>query len=228
LEKILYVFKGGNDGILPISGLAMDSNGALYGTTWLGGGQGSLGVGTVYKLSPSGLGYTEQVIHGFRGGKDDGATPWSPVVVDSNGNVFGTTLYGGHGGGGSGYSDGTVFQLTPTGSSYKETILYDFQGGKDGFQPAAAVLDVEGTLYGTTTDDSSGFPCNHECGTVFSLTPAGHGYKHTVIARFNDHTGYYVRAGLIMYDGLLAGTAYWQGGRHSYAGGSVFELTRTR
>jgi uncharacterized repeat protein (TIGR03803 family) len=94
-ETILYVFKGGNDGLLPISGLAMDSSSSLYGTTWLGGGVGSTGIGTVYKLTPSGSGYAERVIHAFQGGRNDGATPWAPVLVEPNGDVDGTTLYGG-------------------------------------------------------------------------------------------------------------------------------------
>jgi uncharacterized repeat protein (TIGR03803 family) len=216
-ESILHVFTGGKDGILPISSLAMDAGGALYGTTWLGGGEGSLGIGTVYKVSPSGSGYTEKVIHAFRGIRD-GATPVAPVILDSSGAVVGTTVAGGDG-------SGVVFRLTPSGSSYKEMVLYRFRGGEDGSQPQAPVTDVGGTLYGTTTDGASYFPCYGNCGTVFALTPTTRGYTHTVVARFGARSGWDPSAGLIEYGGALYGTAFYQGRSNSYSGGSVFSLT---
>ena len=215
-EKILYVFKGRNDGVLPISGLAMDASGSLYGTTWLGGGAGSLGVGTVYKLTSSASGYTEGVIHAFGGGRD-GATPLAPVVLDSSGAVVGTTVGGGNG-------SGVVFKLTPSGSSYEETILYRFRGGKDGSQPQAPVTNIGGVLYGTTTDGASDFPCSGNCGTVFTLNPVAHGYTHTVIARFGARSGWDSETALTVYDGVLYGTAFYQGRSGTISGGSVFSL----
>lgn len=228
-ETILYVFKGGNDGLLPISGLATDSSGALYGTTWLGGGVGSTGIGTVYKLTPSGAGYTERVIHAFQGGPNDGATPWAPVLVEPNGDVDGTTLYGGSNdkhctAEGYGGNCGLVFRLTPSGSEYRESILYRFRGGRDGSQPQAPVMDDGGILYGTTSDDSE-FPCSRGCGSVFALQPSGRGYAHTVLYQFNSRSGFLPRAGVILNNGALYGTTYYQGRGRSYAGGSVFKLT---
>lgn len=230
-EKILYVFKGGRDGLLPGAGLAIDSNGALYGTTTAGGGAGSIGVGTVFKLTPSGSGYDERVIHAF-GGRRDGLYPSAPVIVEPNGAVDGTTLYGGSGDAectveGFKGNCGLVFRLTPSSSSYKEKILYNFRGGTDGSQPAAPVIDDDGVLYGTTTDGPSGsqFPCRGACGTVFELQPSASGYAHTVLYRFNPRSGWYPRAGVIVDGGALYGTTYFQGRKQSYAGGTVFRLT---
>ena len=93
---MLYSFQGGSDGATPAAGLAMDSAGALYGTTQVGGGAG---LGAAYKLSPPASGSTawrETVLHGFAGGTD-GSTPVSPVVVNAAGTVFGTTSQGGAG-----------------------------------------------------------------------------------------------------------------------------------
>jgi uncharacterized protein YceK len=229
-EKILYVFKGGNDGLLPISGLAMDSSGALYGTTWLGGGVGSIGIGTVYKLTPSGSGYAEQVIHAFQGGQHDGAFPWAPVIIELNGDVDGTTQYGGSNDAsctaeGYGGNCGLVFRLTPSGSSYTESILHLFRGGRDGSQPQAPLTNNGGVLYGTTTDGATGFPCRRECGTVYALTPAKRGYANTVLYSFNERSGWFSRAGVLVSNGALYGTTYFQGSNHHYAGGTVFKLT---
>jgi hypothetical protein len=202
----------------------MDSSGALYGTTWLGGGFGTIGAGTVYKLSPSASGYTEQVIHAFGGGRD-GNTPWAPVIVESSGAVIGTTQYGGLSGGGSQYAYGTVFRLTPSGSTYKEAIIHYFHGGSDGFQPQAPLTEDGSTLYGTTSDGAGQFPCRGQCGTVFALTRSGHRYVHSVLYHFNERSGWFPQAGIIVDDGGLYGTTYYQGRRIKHGGGTVFKLT---
>jgi hypothetical protein len=218
-ETILYVFKGGDDALLPIAGLAMDSSGALYGTTQFGGGFGSIGDGAVYKLTPSGSGYRESVIHAF-GYSGDGSTPWAPVIVESNGAIVGTTVYGGGGSNGG----GMVFRLAPSGSKYQETILYRFAGGSDGSQPQAPVIDDRGILFGTTSDGADGFPCRRDCGTIYELLPNASGYRHTVLFRFHGQTGYFPRAGVILRQRALYGTTYFGGNKRKYAAGSVFRL----
>lgn len=88
-DTVLYSFAGGNDGQLPAAGLVMDSSGALYGTTLEGGG--SNGDGTVFKLTPSGNGWTEAVLHAFTG-QPDGQTPaYGPLLLSSSGALYGTT-----------------------------------------------------------------------------------------------------------------------------------------
>jgi uncharacterized repeat protein (TIGR03803 family) len=106
---VLYTFTGGSDGGNPAAGLIADSNANLYGTSLEGGASGSgcggFGCGTVFKLSPGG---TETVLYSFTGG-GDGGTPYAGLIVDSSGNLYGTTEEGGASG------NGTVFELTGTG-----------------------------------------------------------------------------------------------------------------
>jgi len=146
-ETILYEFTGGNDGASPGFGnLTFDSTGNLYGTTALGGAHGQ---GTVFKLTPSNGGWTESVLYSFVGGDNDGAQPWSGVVFDKSGNLYGTTYYGpGTGCPPDGKGCGTVYQLTPTDSGWKENILHYFSGS-DGYWPLAGlIIDQKGNLYG--------------------------------------------------------------------------------
>jgi len=104
-KTILYEFQGNDDGYLPEGSLAFDANGALYGTTELGGA--SYG-GTVFKLTANAPGqpWTKTILHNFRGGAGDGANPTGPVTLDANGTLFGTTLHGGS------TNDGTVYRIT--------------------------------------------------------------------------------------------------------------------
>ncbi|MGB8886290.1 MAG: choice-of-anchor tandem repeat GloVer-containing protein [Candidatus Korobacteraceae bacterium] len=166
-ETILYQFSGGSDGALPVSGnLVFDASGNLYGTTTWGGTGGH---GTVFELSPANGGWTEKVLYSFAGG-DDGADPIAGVVFDAAGNIFGTTQAGGGGSTGcNGQGCGTVFELSPAGTGWTETVLHRFQGTTDGGEPdGALVLAPNGNFYGATLvgglDDG---------GVVFALQPAG-------------------------------------------------------
>ena len=161
-ETTLYKFTGHpNDGALP-DGLAI-IDGVLYGTTDSGGKYNCgltyyLPCGTVFKLTLSGQ---ERVIYNFKGpGSHDGSFPNQLVAI--NGNLYGTTQSGGDGGG-CGAGCGTVFKVTPSG---RETVVYSFKGGEDGSDPSSALLDVAGTLYGTT-----GVGGTFGKGTVFAVTP---------------------------------------------------------
>ncbi|HEY3638385.1 MAG TPA: choice-of-anchor tandem repeat GloVer-containing protein, partial [Rhizomicrobium sp.] len=122
-ETVLHNFTGGpTDGMQPNYGsLIRDKAGNLYGTT-AGGGTHTLG-GTVFKLTPDG---TESLLYSFTGGSD-GASPAGGVILDSTGNLYGTTF-----GGGSSAGYGVAYKLAPDGT---ETVLYSFQGGNDGQYP---------------------------------------------------------------------------------------------
>src|SRR5262249_6691765 len=125
---VLYGFTGGDDGGYPYAGVVFDSAGNLYGTT-NGGGQS--GAGVVVKLDTMG---TETVLYNFTGGTD-GGYPSAGVVLDSAGNLYGTTPYGGTA------DAGVVFKLDTKG---KETVLHTFTGGTDGGYPSAGmVLDKD-------------------------------------------------------------------------------------
>lgn len=127
----------GADGDSPYSGVTLDAQGTLYGTTWMGG---SNNVGTVYRLARSGSGWTLDTLYTFHGA--DGANPVGGLVFDQAGNLYGTTEYGGAGNG------GTVFELSPTGGGWNFTLLHSFTGM---FGPLATLtFDAAGNLYGTT------------------------------------------------------------------------------
>jgi len=153
-ETVLYSFAGtGGDGAQPMSGLARDANGNLYGTTNSGGTGIEGGNGVVFKLDTG----RERVLYHFPWTGAKGIHPHG-VVRDTQGNLYGTTVFQGA----SGW--GTVFKLAPTG---KLTVLYNFTGSNaDGGDPYAGVArDGQGNLYGTTSAGALGY------GTVFKITP---------------------------------------------------------
>jgi uncharacterized repeat protein (TIGR03803 family) len=160
-ETILYSFQDGNDGGYPVGTPALDSTGAVYGTTSDGG---QYGRGNVFKLSPPSGGsgsWTESVLYAFQNGSD-GGYPQDGVVLDASGNVYGTTLGGGDG-------LGVVFELLPpSGGSgaWTEVVLHSFTGGADGGSPYTPVLLLGADLYGTTWSGGTG-----NGGTVFQIMP---------------------------------------------------------
>jgi uncharacterized repeat protein (TIGR03803 family) len=166
-ETVLYRFTGGSDGGTPMTGgLVFDQQGSIYGTTVIGG---TYGAGTVYKLTPFGGGWTESVIYSFTGGSD-GQWPFSGVIFDQAGNLYGTTGDGGS----SGY--GTVFELSPSASGWIENVLYDFPGGSLGGGPMGGLtFDASGNLWGTTTGYGS------VAGTFFVLRPSLVGWQMSPI-----------------------------------------------
>jgi uncharacterized repeat protein (TIGR03803 family) len=170
---------------------------------------------------------TEKVIYSFAGGAD-GAFPQSDLIVDSGGNLYGTTLFGG-GGTGTGCTGGcgTVFELKRTQSGWKEQVLYSFQGNSgDGKYPEAGlVFDTTGNLYGTTVEG-----VGSQCGTIFKLAPNGKGgWTESVLYSFDckGSAGLYPSSDLVFdRQGNLYGTAP-QGGVTAGCNncGTVFELT---
>ena len=107
-EKVLHTFSGldpGKDGGMPRAGLVLDAAGSMYGTTWEGG---TSGYGTVFQLTPGTNGqWKEKVLHSFPYNNQDGNSPLAGVILDSVGNLYGTTEWGGA------HSSGTVFEVTP-------------------------------------------------------------------------------------------------------------------
>jgi uncharacterized repeat protein (TIGR03803 family) len=153
-EKILYSFGGyAADAAFPNAGLIFDEAGNLYGTTFSGG---SYEWGTAFELSPKNGSWTESVIYSFLG-LGDGGGPWAPVTLH-NGNLYGTTFYGGNQPDGNG--DGVVFELTPAGGSWTENVLYTFAGPPDdgSIQRNTGVMfDSSGNLYGLARGGANGY-----------------------------------------------------------------------
>jgi uncharacterized repeat protein (TIGR03803 family) len=143
-ETVLHKFTGfGNDGVYPVgptANLLQDGAGNLYGTTYSGGAWRN---GTVFRIDKAGK---QIVLHSFNSTNGDGLVPNGGMVMDSSGNLYGTTY------GGGAYGNGTVFKLQPTSGGYKETVIHSFAGGaNDGSQPLTGLIqDSAGNFYGAT------------------------------------------------------------------------------
>ncbi len=215
IETPLYQFTGGADGGNPESTVIFDSAGNLYGTA--GGGTGNFGV--VFKLTPSGSGWTESVLYSFTN-SPDGDGPFSGVTMDGNGNLYGTTTGGGTAG------NGTVYLLTPSGSGWTEKVLYSFQGPDDGAVPYAGVtLSPDGNLYGATFYEGA-----RNGGAIFELTPSNGNWIFSVIySPLLEGLGGSAGTLLRRFDGTLFGTLLTggNGGCSGYGCGSVFQLSHS-
>ncbi len=212
VETIVYRFGSRfGDARDPTTGL-VDVNGTLYGTT-RHGGTGRCrnhGCGTVYSISQSGK---EKVLYSFG---DSGDGPHGGLIA-VNRTLYGTTSLGGPGGSGScNKGCGTVYSITTHG---KETVLYNFAGGSDGEHPVAGLIDVNGTLYGTTVWGGGSKYCGPKgCGTIYSVSTSG---AEQVLHSFSGLDGDDPKAGLIDVNGTLYGTTSGGDG----GGGTVFALT---
>jgi uncharacterized repeat protein (TIGR03803 family) len=171
-EKILYNFNGNDP---QPEELIVDAAGNLYGMAYQGDAHN---YGYVFDLSPrTGGGWMEKILYSFIG-TDGSQSPLSNLTFDKAGNLYGTT----YGGGPNPYGD--VFELSPTGGSWTETVLHRFTYDLvDGYRPEGGVIfDAAGNLYGTTT---SGGP-NSGYGTVFELSPvSGGGWTETILYSFS-------------------------------------------
>jgi uncharacterized repeat protein (TIGR03803 family) len=203
-ETVLHTFSGyPDDGAEPAAGLYLDSKGRLYGTTSLGGSSAncnSAGCGTVFKIAANG---SESILYSFCSETNcsDGRYPLAGLVMDKQGNLLGTTLYGGGNAtncGGAG-DCGTVFKVARDGT---ETVLHSFGIGQDGIFPYAGLLmGNRGYLYGTTYQ--GGTP---DCGTVFQMTETG-SYNVNYEFGLKAYDGCEPEAGLIAdHAGNLYGT----------------------
>jgi uncharacterized repeat protein (TIGR03803 family) len=227
--------KGGAD---PVAGLIMDKAGNLYGTASYGGSAASAG-GTVFKLSPPAAGKTawsETTLVNFDG--PHGQSPSGSLIADSDGNLYGTTSYGGK------FNQGTIFKLSPPPAGKTEwalTVLFSFKG-LDGAQPYAGLLaDAAGNLYGTTAgggpDFGTGNAYANGSGTVFKLAPPAPGttdWTETVLFSFavtnalGQHAYGQDPFGSLIADsaGNLYGTTSIGGTGDGLYGGTAFKLTR--
>lgn len=220
--NVIYSFKGyisgrTDDGRHPAAGL-FNANGTLYGTTYYGGVRRRFldgihpdnrypGFGTVYSITTAG---NESVLYAFKGVQtsfSDGVYPEAPVI-GIHGTLYGTTLLGGAN------KIGTVFSVTSSGA---ETVLHSFAGQpSDGSNPTAGLVNVNGTLYGTTAGGGK-----NDDGTVFSITPSG---TETVLHSFAGKPKDGNRPGAALHDvdGVLYGTT-GAGGTNDF--GTVFSIT---
>jgi len=214
MPTVLHTFLGGTDGANPASRVVFGPDGALYGTTSAGGGNGcnSHGCGTVFRLTPpasvcktSLCPWNETVLYRFTNGADGAVPEYGDLIFDSAGAIYGTTS-------GSNVSFGSVFKLTNSGGNWTETTLWTFTGGSDGFFPAGGVVfDHAGNLYGAMDT------------VVFELSPSGGGWTESVIHTFNGlNEGFAPESG-VAFDaaGNLYGATTVEG---PGSNGSIFEM----
>jgi uncharacterized repeat protein (TIGR03803 family) len=210
IGKVLYSFGTGTDGATPVGGINFDASGSLYGTTSAGG---MYGYGTVFQLTHSVSGWTENILHHFAL-QDDGGVPYAGLVRDGD-NLYGATTDGGAGGSNGG---GTVFELTPSGESWTFTVLYSLSGW--GISGSFRNLLMEsGKIFATTHCDGA-----NDAGTVYELTLSGGTWTYNQLYVFTGGTdGLYSFSNLASDgQGNLYGTTN-QGGANGY--GDAFKVT---
>jgi uncharacterized repeat protein (TIGR03803 family) len=211
-ETVLYAFTGGADGGYPQAGLIADAVGNLYGTAEEGGDlscNAPYGCGVVFKLAPPaqpGGAWTETVLYNFTGAPD-GAYPIAGVIMDSAGNLYGTTINGGTSGAGA------VFKLAPPAQpdgAWTEAVLYSFSGPDGAYPRSGVIMDSANNIYGTTFE-GGGSGCGvYGCGAVYKLDPSG---NETVLHGFTFGVDGGFPIGGLIFDsaGSLYGTT-WSGG----------------
>jgi uncharacterized repeat protein (TIGR03803 family) len=212
------------DGSQPYDGLVQGTDGNFYGATTAGGDAN--GDGTVFKITPSGS-LTTLYTFCSQMNCTDGAGPNSGLVQGTDGNFYGTTVLGGNTNNGGTYGNGTVFQITPSGSL---TTLYSFcvqTNCTDGDSPDSGLVQgTDGNFYGTTraggNDNNSNAQGN---GTVFKITSSG---SLTTLYNFCSQTG--CTDGSVPHANLVLGTdgnfySTTSEGGNAYQGGTVFKVT---
>lgn len=218
-EAVLYRFQGGNDGADPFGSLVFDGAGNAYGTTQIGGSSSQClpagtGCGTAYELSGTGDNWTKTILWSFGHGLD-GVEPFNGLAFDSSGNLYGTTFAGGTD------QNGTIFELSLSGSDWTESVLYDFIDGTDGGLPyTGVVIDQHGDLITPTSDGGSGAG-----GTVVQLTKSGTSWQFSLLYSLTNPSGAECGPfGTLLMDseGNLYGTTRCDGANRL---GSVFELS---
>lgn len=196
---VMHSFSGGNDGEMLWGSLLLDAQGNTYGTTYYGGANGA---GTVFQLSPKRNGkWSETTLWSFNG--TDGQASTAGLILDTLGNLYGTTKVGGV------YAEGTVFELSPQGDgTWSESVLYSFNQGPV-VPYAGVIMDPSGNLFGTGG------------GYAYELSPGSNGWALTSLYLVLGGSGL-IRNGA----GNLYGTTFYCGGsKNCDAGcGTVYRL----
>jgi uncharacterized repeat protein (TIGR03803 family) len=209
-ERVVHRFQGGNGGFGPEDRLITDQAGNFYGITTKGGAHNN---GTVFKLSKQNARWARTLLYAFNPFKGDVGSPSGKLIFDQKGNLYGVTVHEGSG------ASGMVFELTPQGSTWAETVIYRF--------PAKAspngdlALDDAGNLYGATANGGQ-----YGAGAVFELTPSQGGWTETTIYSFNPiHGGVFgprLSGPIINSAGNLYGVVTWAN-KFNF-NGAVYEL----
>jgi uncharacterized repeat protein (TIGR03803 family) len=206
----------GSNGSYPYAGVSFDSQGNMYGTTTNGGASG---FGTVWKYTSS-PGLTQ--LFNFSGSSspsNNGDRPMSPLLIDGQGNLYGTTYFGGNNFSGDGSGYGTLFQLSPSGQF---TELHQFSGTEGANPLGRLILDNSGNIWGTTYQGGTGWnpPNQYGDGTVFKYSSG----TVTNPVLFNINNGENIQGGMATDGTSYYGTTY-QGGANAF--GTLFQYNPT-
>jgi uncharacterized repeat protein (TIGR03803 family) len=207
---VLHSFAGGTvgDGSFPRAGLVLDGDGNLYGTTYTGGATNNRG--TVFTLTTEGTDFS--VLHSFSPSTSDGSSPWAALLLDGDGNLYGTTSRGGAS------NWGTVFTLKTNGDGFGLLHSFTTSACEGAFPYAPLLLDGSGNLYGTTYEG-----CGSSAGTVFTLKTTGADYAmlHNFAGGASDGENPYAA---LVFDGAghLYGTT---SGGGAWGLGTVYSLS---
>jgi uncharacterized repeat protein (TIGR03803 family) len=216
-ETTIHTFTCCTDGVAPYANLIFDTAGNLYSTTRNGGAFGS---GSVFELSPNADGtWSETVIYSFANSGPEGNIPQDGLLIDSAGNLYGTTSQGGSTG------VGNAFELLPSGATWTIKVLHNFTANGDGAVPEGGLIfDKLGRLWGTTVVGGTA-ACT--CGTIFRLKPtSGGGWTEKVIHSFSGTPGNGPNDALVLdsANNLLYGTTFYSG---KQVDGTVFKVDLT-
>ncbi len=171
-ETILHQFTGQPDGSLPASRVIFDSAGNMYGVTFFGGLYNG---GIIYELSPSGGGWTENVLYSFNiDGTNGAGFPEGSLALDGAGNLYGAANCSAM----LGCFYGEVWQLQPSQGSWNLNALFQFNGG-NGYQPIGVLRDSSGNLFGTTFGDGG-----NESAAVYELSPSNGGWNYSQLYNY--------------------------------------------
>jgi len=210
----LYSFTGGADGGAPDTAVTFGPDGSVYGAN-------ALGLGVVYNLRPSATRpssvlaeWTESTLYQFQE-INDGFDPTGNLIFDHSGNMYGSMAVGGSG---CYVGCGLIYELSPSGQGWQESVVYNFQGGGEFVEPLGIIFNQSGNLVGTTAAGGE-----NGLGSIFELTPGSSGWNETTLYSFaNGSNGNQPDAGLVedtagnFYGGTLFGSGY---------GGVIFELS---
>ena len=226
-ENVVHAFSAGADGYEPQTELLFDQKGNIYGSTPYGGPSGS---GDIFTLSPvAGGKWKETVIYNFPFYNLGFSFYPSTLIFDPQGNLYGTTGFGGTGTCDVVLGCGTLFELQRVGNSWQETTLYEFLGGTDGEVPTGGLLlDSHGNLYGITLYGGTGSCTSGQlsgCGTVFQLSKTNGAWQKSTVYNFTGIGDGAFPIGTLVSDS--AGNLY--GVTEGYPGsvsqyGTVFEI----
>jgi uncharacterized repeat protein (TIGR03803 family) len=219
----LSSFDGAN-GYSPEQLITIAPNGALYGTTFEGGGSGNChyfgpGCGTVFRLQPPATfchavscPWTVSDLHQFQGQPDGSFPALGSLTIDSAGNLYGTTETGGV------YNYGMVYELSPSPTGWTMSVLLNFYGYNGQNPEGGVIFDNAGNLYGVTTDGGA-----DSDGAVYELTLGASGWTETVLHSFNYETDGVRPTGNLVMD--AAGNLYGTSTGDTIVEGNVWELS---